>query len=91
MIAYSVSTDDGEELDYICVVSKGEDAHVLEVIGEEVFGPEDSLFVRPCSFAVTSETVDKYNTEVGVRCFLVVRVGAYFTVSVGPSATVLRP
>jgi len=91
VIAYSVSARDVKEFDHICVVPKGEDAHVFEVIRQEVFWPENRLLVRPRGFAVTSEAVDEYNTKVGVRCVLVVRLGAYSTVSVALSATVLSP
>ena len=89
MVAYGVSAGDVEQLDHICVIAKGEDAHVIKVLREEVFGPKDGIVVRPCSFAVTSETVDEHDTKMGVRCILVVRLGAYSTVSVAPSATVL--
>ena len=91
MVAYGVSAGDGEEADYICVVSEGEDAHVFEVIYKEIFWPKDGVLVRPRSFAVASEAVDEYDTKMGVRCILVVRLGTYSTVSVAPSATVLRP
>jgi len=91
VVAYGVSAGDVEEFDHICVVSEGEDAHVFEVIRKEVFWPEDGILVRPCGFAVSSEPVNEYNTKVGVRCILVVRLGAYSTVSVAPSATVLSP
>jgi len=91
VIAYGVSAGDGEKLDNIRVISEGEDAHVLEVIRQEVFWPEDGLIVCPCGFAVSSEAVNKHDTGMDVRCVLVVRLGAYSTVSVAPSATVLRP
>jgi len=91
VVAYGVSTRDVEELDHICVVPKGEDAHVFEVISEEVFWPEDGILVRPCAFAITCKAVDKHDTGMDVRCVPVVRLGAYSTVSVALSATVLRP
>jgi len=91
MVAYGVSAGNVKKLDNIRVVSKGEDAHVFEAIGEEVFWPEDSILVLPCAFAITCKAVDKHDTGMDVRCVPVVRLSAYSTVSVAPSATVLRP
>ena len=64
---------------------------MFEVIREQVFGPKDGVFVRPCGFAVSSEAMNEYDTVACVRCNVMVRLGAYSTVSVAPSATVLSP
>jgi len=91
VVAYGVSARDIEEFDHVCVVSEGKDSHVFEIIRKKIFWPEDRFLVRPCGFTIPGEAVDEYNTEVDVRCALVVRLGAYSTVSVAPSATVLSP
>lgn len=64
---------------------------MFEVIREQVFGPKDGVLVRPCGFAVSSEAMNEYDTVACVRCNVVVRLGAYSTMSVAPSATVLSP
>jgi hypothetical protein len=67
VVAYGVSAGDVKQLDYICIVSKGKDAHVFEVICEKILGPEDGSLVRPCGFAITCEAMDEYDTEMCVR------------------------
>ena len=48
VVAYSVSARGVKEFDHICVIAKGEDAHVIKVLREEVFGPKEGIVVRPC-------------------------------------------
>jgi hypothetical protein len=67
MVAYSISAGDVEKFEHARVVSKGKNAHVLHFVREEIFRPEDRLFVRPSGFTITCEAMNEYDAEMCVR------------------------
>lgn len=68
MIADRVSTSNVEELQYVCIVAERQDAHILELLGQEVSGPEDRCgFVGPGGIPTTCEAMDEHDTEICVN------------------------
>jgi len=68
VIADRVSTSDVEELQYVCIVAERQDAHIFELLGEEISGPEDRCgFVGPGGIATTREAMDEHDTEICVN------------------------
>ena len=68
MIADRVSTSNVEELQYVCIVAERQDAHIFQILGEEILGPKDRCgFVSPGGIATTCEAMDEHDTEICVN------------------------
>ena len=67
MVADRVSTSDVKELEYICIVAERQDAHIFQILGEEILGPKDRCgFVGPGGIASTREAMNIHDTEICV-------------------------